>query len=104
MDLDLDKISRSPFAIGALGSIVALKFAPGASWAERVFNVLAGAACAGYASPAAAEWLHVTSAGMQSGLSFGVGMFGLSLAAAAIEGIRALKASEILDSWLRRGK
>lgn len=102
MDFDFDRLSRSPFAAGALGSLVALKFAPGSTWAERVFNVVAGAATSGYASPAVAEWLNVTSPGVQAGLSFGVGMFGLSLAAAVIDGIRALKVAEILDTWFRR--
>ena len=42
MNLDLDGISRNPYAAGALGSLVALRFAPGLSWPERCINVLAG--------------------------------------------------------------
>lgn len=104
MDLDLDKLGRSPFVAGALGSLVALKFAPGASWPERAFNVLCGSLCAGFGAPALAEWLHLQSPGMNSGLSFAVGMFGLSLAAAVTDGIKQTKLGEIITSWFpRRG-
>lgn len=102
MDVDLEKITRSPFLPGALGAVVALRFAPGITWGERAFNVAAGAACAGYVSPAITDWLHITSAGMQSGVSFGVGMFGLSLAAAALQAIRELKLGEIISGWISR--
>ena len=102
MDVDIDKIARSPFLPGALGAVVALRFAPGITWKERAFNVAAGAMCAGYLSPAIADWLHISGAGMQSGLSFGVGMFGLSLAAAAMQAIRELKLGEIIAGWISR--
>lgn len=102
MDIDLDRLGRSPFLAGALGSLVALRFAPGVTWWERVTNVAAGSLCAGYFAPAIVDWLHITSGGIQSGLSFGVGLFGLSLAAALWEGIRGVAWREIIDGWVRR--
>jgi len=103
MDIDPDRVIRSPFAAGALGSLVALRFAPGASWAERAFNVVTGSLCAGFLGPAVADWLHVTSPNMTAGMNFGVGMFGLSLAAAITQGIKDTKFAEILGGWLRKG-
>lgn len=103
MELDVERLVRSPFAVGAAGGLVALRFAPGLTWFERAFNVLCGSLCAGFSGPALAEWLQVSSPGMQAGLSFGVGMFGLSLAAAVVQGIRDVRLSEIISGWLTRG-
>ena len=102
MDFDPERLARSPFFVGAAGSFVALRFAPGVSWWERLSNVVAGSLCAGFAAPALIEWLHITSAGMTAGVSFGVGMFGLSLAAAILQGIRETKLAEIATGWLQR--
>lgn len=102
MDFDPERIVRSPFAVGAAGSFVALRFAPGVSWWERLSNVIAGSLCAGFGGPALTEWLHITSAGMTAGVHFGVGMFGLSLAAAILQGIRETKLGEIATGWLQR--
>jgi len=43
MDIDPEKIVKSPFLIGALGALVALRGAPGESWLIRCINVLSGA-------------------------------------------------------------
>lgn len=102
MDIDVEKAIRNPFAAGALGGLVALKFAPGQSWLERAGNVGAGSLSAGFAGPGLVDWLQITSHGLQSGVSFGVGMFGLSLAAALIEGIRQVRLGEIITGWISR--
>ena len=105
MDLDVDRLARSHLFVGALGSIAALKFAPGLSWPERVFNVGAGIACAVIVGPALIEWLPALGPRMQAGLIFAVGMFGLSVAAAVMDGIRGLNLAEIIGAWLpRRGR
>lgn len=101
-NFDPDRWLHSHFAAGALGSFVALKFAPGVNWKERTFNVLAGSLCAGFCAPALAEWLHVGSAGFHAFLSFAVGLFGLSLATAILQGIRELKVADIVSGWLSR--
>ena len=106
MDFDPERLARSPFFVGAAGSFVALRFAPGVSWWERLSNVVAGSLCAGFAAPAGMPALvmcsHSISAGMTAGVSFGVGMFGLSLAAAILQGIRETKLAEIATGWLQR--
>lgn len=102
MELDLDKVGRNPFMAGALGALATLRFAPGASWWERATNVLAGSVCAGYCAPALAEWWSIASPCMHSALAFGVGMFGLSLAAAITQGIRDTRVGEIISGWISR--
>lgn len=104
MDVDLDKVARNPFMAGALGALATLRFAPGASWWERATNVLAGSVCAGYCAPALAEWWAIALPGVRSALAFGVGMFGLSLAAAITQGIRDTRVAEIIAGWLSRSK
>lgn len=102
MNIDFDEHLRSSWVAGALGSIVALKFAPGLTWFGRAFNVASGSLCAGFLAPPLAEWLHLSSQGMQSGAAFAVGMFGLSLAAAGAEGIRAVGWGEVIKGWVSR--
>ena len=102
MDIDFDRVTRNPYAAGALGSLVALRFAPGLSWLERFVNVATGGLCAGFLAPGLSDWWHITSHGIQSGLAFGVGMFGLSLAAAVLQGIRELRMAEIITGWISR--
>lgn len=102
MEIDPTGLARNPFAAGAIGSLVGLKFAPGATVVERVTNVVAGAVCAGYVAPGLLEWLHVTSPNLQSFTAFTVGLFGLSLAAAVQQGIRDLKLGEVITGWISR--
>lgn len=101
-DFDPERWVQSHFAAGALGALVGLKFAPGATWAERAFNVGAGSLCAGFFAPALAEWLKVPSPGMHSALSFAVGMFGISLAAAIAQALKDTKLADIISGWLSR--
>lgn len=102
MDIDPARWLREPFVAGLLGAVVALKFAPGATAMERLFNIGCGALCAGFVSPAAAESLHLVSPAMQGAFAFAIGMFGLSLAAAIVVAIRDLKLAEIVAGWLKR--
>lgn len=85
-----------------LGSLVALRWAPGATWLGRAGNVSAGFAVAVFLTPGLAEWAGVTSPRALSALSFAGGMFGLSLTHAAVEAIRVAPFGAILTSWLSR--
>lgn len=102
MDIDPHKVIASPFAAGILGALAGLKFAPGISWLERVTNVVTGSACAGFAAPAAGEMFRLTSPSMLGFLAFAVGMFGMSIAAAVMQGLRDLKLAEIIAGWISR--
>lgn len=103
MDFDPDRLARSPFLVGAIGALItAVKFTPGACWAERGFNVIAGAAAAGYISPALVDWLGMNSPSYLSGAAFLVGMVGMSLASAMLQAIKETPFGAILASWLSR--
>lgn len=102
MDIDPERIARSPFLIGALGALVALKGAPGETWQARLFNVFAGSLLAGFAGPALAEYFALPSASAMNGaMSFAVGLFGMNFVATAGAWIKQLQLSDVLP-WLRR--
>jgi hypothetical protein len=100
MDLDFPKAIAHPIAAGLMGAIVGLRFAPGGAWWERASNVAAGALCAGYVSPAAAEVLGLGSSATQSALAFLLGMFGMSLAAAVLTAVQTVKWADIVTRKL----
>lgn len=104
MEIDPDKIARSPFLIGALGALItALRFTPGASWPERIINVLSGAVIAGFVTPALVEWVHHNPPeGYINAAAFVVGLLGMSLIAAAIDWLRSGKLGEAISSWTVR--
>lgn len=101
MDLDPERIARSPFLIGALGALVALKGAPGDTWPMRIFNVFSGALLAGFGAPAIAEFFSLTTPAMQGAMSFAVGLFGMNFVAASGVWIKQLQLSDVLP-WVRR--
>lgn len=103
MDIDPDRLWRSPFTVGAVGAaITAVKFTPGASWPERVVNVLAGSAAAGFVTPALVEWLHMSTPAYASGAAFVTGLVGMSLAAALLQAIKDTPLGQIATGWLSR--
>lgn len=96
MEFDPDRIIRNPFLIGLLGSVVSLRGTPGASWPERLFNLLCGSLLAGFVSPAVAEYFGLNSAAMQSGSAFLVGLFGLNVAATLVQWIKTVTLADLL--------
>lgn len=104
MDLDpRQTILLHPLVAGLVGALAGLKFGPGLTWGERIFNVGTGAACAVYISPAIGELFDMATPYKQSGLAFFIGMFGMSIAAAILQGIRDVKVAEVIRGWLPRG-
>ena len=101
MEID-PKYMSHPLVPGLIGALIGLRFAPGVAWLERVTNVIAGGACAAYVAPAAGEIFKLTSVSMLGFLSFFVGMFGMSIAAAVMQGVRDLKLADIISGWLSR--
>lgn len=102
MDIDPHRVITHPLAAGVGGAVVGLRFAPGLRWYERITNVVAGAACAGWIAPAAGELFGLASVSAEAALSFAVGMFGMSVAAALIEALRTVAWAEIISGWIRR--
>lgn len=105
MDFDPERIASSPFVPGALGALVtALKFTPGATWPERVVNVVAGSLVAGYVAPPLLEYLRVASPSAMGGAAFMLGLLSMSIVAAVLSAVRETKWAEIVTSWLARKK
>lgn len=102
LDFDPHKAASSPFVIGALGALVGLRWAPGKTLPERIWNVFCGALIAGFVTDALLESLGVKSAAMLGGLSFMLGAAGMSLMDAIITGVRETRLAEIIASWLQR--
>jgi len=100
MDIDPEKAWSSPFLAGALGALVALKGTPGASWWERVVNVISGALIAGYLSPAAAEFFALDTPAKQSGMAFACGLLGMNLVAMVVGWTKTLQLSDVLP-WMK---
>ena len=96
----LDALLRSPWLSGAAGAIVALHGAPGASWPQRTFNVVAGALVAGYASPIINQYFGFSTPELQSASAFLCGLFGLNFSASLLDSIRASNWLELLP-WRR---
>lgn len=105
MDIDPEKIDRvlnNPFFVGGFGSVIALRWAPGLTWIERLFNVVCGLALAGYLAEPVTEGLKLTSPAMLSGTAFLIGLFGMNLVAAINSWIRETKLSDLLP-WVKKG-
>jgi CBS-domain-containing membrane protein len=100
-DFDPKEFIHNPFAVGGLGSIVSLKFAPGATWLERAFNVLCGVLMAGFLAVALAEFFSLTSEAMRGAIAFLIGVFGMNLVATVVVWIREMKLSDVVP-WFRR--
>jgi hypothetical protein len=88
MNLDPEPILNSPFFIGLLGAVVALRGVPGTTWKERIANAASGSAMAGFFSPAAAEYFDLSSPSMRAAAAFAIGLFGLNLMASLLMYIR----------------
>lgn len=103
MDLEPSKVFTHPIFIGVLGvSVAVLKFMPGTNYTEKVINFLAGSAVVWSCAPGVIEYFTIKSIGIASLLSFMIGAFGLSLAAAVSSGIKETKFGEIITGWLSR--
>ena len=99
MSFESDQIQRaasSPFTVGLLGSLIALRSAPGTTWPERITNVMSGALMAGILSPAIAEYFGLSSPAMQAATAFVVGLFGLNITATVFVWIRDMKLADLL--------
>jgi len=89
MDVPPETVLKSPFLPGLLGAIVSLRTAPGATWKERVFNVMCGTVMAGFLTPGITDYFHLAEPSMQSAMAFAIGLFGLNIAAAVVLAIKA---------------
>lgn len=80
---------KPSFVAGVFGAVVSLKFLPDmhGAW-ERLCMVSSGALVAGYTAPIAVAFFDMKSQGGESSVTFLIGLFGMSIAAAVIKMIR----------------
>jgi hypothetical protein len=95
-DVDPATVTKSPFFIGLLGGIVALRGVPGAGWKSRAFNLFCAMLISGYTSPAVAAFFGAETEANRNVAAFVVGLFGLNITAAIVVWISEAKLSDIL--------
>ena len=93
---DPEPILKSPFFIGLLGAVIALRGVPGTSLKERVLNAASGSMMAGFFSPAAAEYFDLSSANMKAAAAFAIGLFGLNLMASLLAYIKNMDIAALI--------
>lgn len=77
-----------PLAAGLVGAVISLKFIEGQSLAQRISTVIAGTFIAAYCTPLTIELLSLSaSPRMEGAIAFIGGLFGMSIAGAAIKAI-----------------
>lgn len=102
MNLDPDTVTGNTFVAALAGAILGLKAVPGASYMERLSNLMFGFLLAVYGGPALVDYLHVTSQKLASGLVFAVGAGGLVVFAALVDGVRQTPLGAIISGWFTR--
>lgn len=103
-------VGSSPFFVGAVGSIVTLKFAPGARFIDRLQNVIGGSACAGYGTPFLSDWMGWSSINVKLFSAFVIGVVSMTLVAEILQAMKSVPWAEMittvikawLPSWMRK--
>jgi hypothetical protein len=86
---------------GFLGAVISLKFIDGLSVKQRASTVIAGALVAGYCTPLTVELLGLSQK-LEGPVAFLGGLFGMSIAGAAIKAIPEWVAAA-KEKWLGSG-
>lgn len=95
---------KPSFLAGVFGAVVSLRFVPDMkTTGQRLSMVLSGALVAGYTAPLTVALFEVKGQGAEASLSFLIGLFGMSLAAAVIKMINDGAFGELVKSKLGGG-
>lgn len=89
-----DNILR-PEVAGLSGAVVGVLNAPGRSWRERIFNLIAGISVAWFVAPWFSELVAYKAKNGQMAVAFVVGLVGMNLVAKTVDYVRAVKLSEL---------
>jgi len=81
MDINPEQVIKHPFFAGVIGSIISLRWIPGRAYSEKVVIVIIGTLTARFLGPAVGEYFALQTPGMQSAISFLIGLFGLNMMA-----------------------
>ena len=90
-------------APGILGSLISLRALPvGATWGDRFTAFVGGVGASMYVGPALTEWAGISSARIEAGIGFAVGLFGMVVVGELVSTFRELGLAQILRDWLRK--
>ena len=81
-------IKKAALIAGIIGGWLSLRFFEGLTTGGKWFTVIGGAASANYLTVPVMTFFHLARDDYEGGVGFAIGLFGMSLAAAAIKFIR----------------
>lgn len=79
---------QHPEVAGALGSMMSLRWVPGANWLSRAFAFGTGFGLAIYCSPWAVELMQIKSAYGPPAFGFLAGLLGMNITAKVVEAVK----------------
>ncbi len=90
-------------APGILGSLISLRALPmGSTWSDRFAAFVGGVGVSMYVGPALTEWAGISSAHIEAGIGFAIGLFGMVVVGELVSTFRELGLAQILRDWLRK--
>lgn len=99
---NIEALVRHPLIASAAGALVGMNFIPGRSLLGRITNVFGGMCVAVFVGPLLFDWLSVKNLNAMSGLSFMLGMLGMSMADSIIKGISEAQVGAAINDRIRR--
>ncbi len=95
--------AAAKLAPGVVGSIISLRALPvGATWGDRLASFVGGVGTSMYVGPALTEWAGISSAHIEAGIGFAIGLFGMVVVGELVSTFRELGLAQILRDWLRK--
>ena len=95
--------AAAKLAPGILGSLISLRALPvGATWGDRFAAFVGGVGTSMYVGPALTEWAGISSAHIEAGIGFAIGLFGMVVVGELVSTFRELGLAQILRDWLRK--
>lgn len=92
-----------PTLPGFVGGVLSLRFFKEQTWGEKVMTVLGGWACASWATEPVLAFFTLNNTSWSNGISFFVGLFGMSIVAALMAALKEINLGEIVSGWIKRG-
>jgi xanthosine utilization system XapX-like protein len=102
MNFDPEHLLKSPFLPALIGAYISLRFVPGMSFPERLFNLSAGCFLGGYFAPGIAEWFALDGSRVTAAVAVLVGLFGLHIADSMMQWIKAFTAAVV--AWIAKAE
>ncbi len=96
-------VAAAKLAPGILGSLISLRALPmGSTWSDRFAAFVGGVGTSMYVGPALTEWAGISSAHIEAGIGFAIGLFGMVVVGELVSTFRELGLAQILRDWLRK--